>query len=658
MTIYVHDWPTWRAVAAGRPPAKTDLVLTESPLVYERLRERGHRVEGLVNTVDPAEWTRLADLADDLNRHWEQTLDQVSAPEFDGLRIGFACRLLTWYILDNCLYKGRLLEAILDRYGPLQVPYRRDVSANRLDGNPGTDSSLILRGCNYLALTAQAGDWGDRVRLQPLPDGDRAEVPPARPKASAGQRLTEGLMRLAGLPWSHQIHRPLRVLTGLAERVRRAPVDSRRRVAVFRYNPLAHLAALGLLGRGFQVSFLRLPPIPADLAATSGGRLSWESRLLPRDLSRRAVELGVEFAVRAAVARISSYLRDGFLDRTRWLVNHIDHLVTDQGLGPGSLLLTNEVVDPWQRCLVQLLVGRGVTAVGFAHGAVSRSRFSLRQSKFSARSLPVARVDFAAADAEYDRRAIGCSGPIHVQGTRQFYTAMWPKLARHLARRRWRIPRGRRCLIFATTHFSHDNTRLLDEVKDLAYWLFLKHVLVDVIGPSGLATVVKLYSKGGDDPDRSESRVLQETALRPNIQVETDPIFSQSRFAADLIMIDRPEATLDWALNTGIPLIYLNQTFTPLNPALTEAVKTAMFYVDTGLPGWEEELTGLLRLTAPDIRARWEDLRPGRTRFNRRQVLGPPRRTRDMVRFLIDLPDRLGFEPGGPTASSKNTGKQ
>ncbi len=631
MAVYVHDWPTWQDWSSGAGPARGELLLTESPLVWERLTGAGFRLEGLADLIPADDLTRLADLADEVNDAWEQTLDAVLADLFPGIRTGYALRHVTLRVLHNMFYKGRLLAEVVRRYGPVTVPYQAGRPHNDL-GSSELTQAIVIQGCNYLALVAQAGGGDGRVELTSL---NGAEHPPRRAGLSSprpGSRLLAQALRLTAMPAATMLYRPLTALSRLG---RAGSPD--RTVLCYEYNHLANAAAWGLWQRGWRVRFFHPPAGRAEFEIAPTEREGLVTALLPADAIDRAGRLDVAPALEAAARRTVNYLTGPVAGRILFLSREADRILADQGAGPGTIFLSNDLYDPVPRCLGQVFERRGLVLVGFAHGCLGRSRLHQRFHRSSPRDLVRAHVDYTEADGTFYRRIAGDSGqPIHVQGTRQVYRAAWPRLSRWLARRLWRLP-PEPTLVFAPTFFARDNTYLVDEVKDLAYWFLLKKVLREAIGPSRRHTVLKIYAKGESDLLESDFGAACVADLPPNVRIEAEPPFPLSRFAADLLLIDRPESTLEWALSCGVPLIFLNHRFAPVNPEVRPQMEAAMFFIDAFEEGWIERLRDLLSLPLAELVARWEAMAPARQEYNQCCALGPDRPIRDMVKFVTGL---------------------
>lgn len=113
------------------------------------------------------------------------------------------------------------------------------------------------------------------------------------------------------------------------------------------------------------------------------------------------------------------------------------------------------------------------------------------------------------------------------------------------------------------------------------------------------------------------------TPLNPAVRLIDRGDFRFVRSAVDVIILESLMSTLGFAFGTGVPLVFLRQAEVDPLPDVEQALKQAVFVVDTRDDGWDERLVALLNQPDKDFKKAWEKMAPAREAFLQEYVFGP-----------------------------------
>ena len=310
--------------------------------------------------------------------------------------------------------------------------------------------------------------------------------------------------------------------------------------------------------------------------------------------------------------------------------------------GRRRVILSNGLFGPLGAQAYGQCKARGVTVVGFEHGATTGLAASA-QAKIDyseATNCDAVLVSSERAAEAFSAVGRGPALDIAVVGLPdQARRTMRKRWQRRLARRRLGIKGGRSVVMHVSTYPRFGNLypgggapgetvafnvdrRLITEV-----YTALDHRVVFKPYPAQRLAYEPPYAQLFDLP--------------PNLTLADDQDFRYIRAAADVLVTATPTSTLGWCVGTGVPLIWLDsELINPLLDAgLRQAFRDSFLVVDLDTSDWTDRLRALLNRDAGEIQADWQTRAEARATFLERCVTGPPgstgRRGARLVKSLI-----------------------
>ena len=187
----------------------------------------------------------------------------------------------------------------------------------------------------------------------------------------------------------------------------------------------------------------------------------------------------------------------------------------------------------------------------------------------------------------------------------------FPRLQRASARRYLGVSRNESTLIYVTNLALNNVPIGYGTSTDREYALF-QGKLVDSLATFAGRVIIKPYpSHRYADPEQ-----IWQMPLPDNMVLSPFGEFRHIRWAADVLVLDLCSSTLGWAMNTDIPLIYVDNTSNPMTDRAAEAARRSIFYISSMESNWEEALNANLRLSKTDRNSKWTEMAGARRQFN------------------------------------------
>lgn len=647
MDIGINDWQIWVVYSKRYPVGPKDRLFTESPGVYEALKD-SYMIEDISGTVTMDEANDLGRRVVRLCFEWQAEIDRFFEPITPGIPIGKILGRSLPNVMNCFCYHHLLLErAVSDASDRIVVPYLTAEPKNVLQSEQIV--SLAPVQTNYFGLVAQHGGTSEIIEALPL-DKDQFGSPNMLPgkvteRMGAWQAFLSVLLLsmstrsiwLQSLLFNRVYSRHwVKILLSIL-------LPKRRHAFFFLMNDLNIHLVHHLLLRGVRVSRV----------SVSGGTASERADALDATgladvLIALCKDKDMVVPLAAAAKRIQYYVSGYFLPLYKTLQ---ESQQTDIETAPATCkacFLTNSLGDPRDILLSRLFHNAGVPVINFQHGGIGLVEMYNLSQHFSDMSNSDGFVCFNEYERDFYKALTGDRGiQFFVKGVKHEQSAPFPRIARRLARRLWNVRGDDKVLLYAPTRFKEGQVFPFD-VYDMKYWAWMKALLYDGVAKSDVQCVVKVHQKGlwsslQATLYQKRKNPLLEIELPGNVYIEFYPQLNYSRFAADILLIDRATSTLGWALAADIPLIYVEMPFSRLIPEVRDAMNRAVFVVDGSEEAWTDILRRLLDMPLNELKSRWRKKEGDRQRFNERYVTGPDRGYKDLTEWVFNVEPKPDF---------------
>jgi hypothetical protein len=653
MNILIDDWQTWVGYASAHRVDPSDHIITESPGVYEALRDE-YRVFDISKGINPGEAYEMGEWIVKLSLTWQAIIDKAYGSVVPDLHMGTVMGVNLPRIMILFCHHFILLDQFMKETGEtLLIPYMDYPQNDLYTGSIRKSVSLI---CNGFALAAQSpeGPKGIQLMKLPVPAAGQKGEPTGRIHHPARKpNLNNRLLRFASVhnhipslfAWRFLIQKPF------ARSVFKRWARSDDLVFIYRRSGPLLRAIFPLLRRRIGIIPVEEPPYSEK---TEDGILA-KATISLSDMIGDALSdmpepyLPLRPALMGAAIRIEKYIHHVLIPKYKCLRSSLEALFSKSETCRRRVLLTNSLADPEENVLAALFRKMGIPVINFQHGGIGLLKIYGTYQRFSDMTRSDGYVCFNKYEHEFYRELTGHDKlRFFVQGTKGIFDAPLPRLARKFARRGWGIDRGTKTLLYAPTRFKEGRVWLPHDLLDMKYWSWMRRLVFDVMGQAKLTCVIKLHQKGlspSSTKGQKEKQHFYEIRKNPltaidlprNVRIQFYPELNYSRFAADILMIDRATSTIGWVLASNIPFIYLNHPLQPLREDIRDIMKESVFLIDVDKEGWKETLIDLLNLPVQKLTEKWKHKGKARERFNRDYVLGPRKGADGMLRWILDV---------------------
>ena len=186
----------------------------------------------------------------------------------------------------------------------------------------------------------------------------------------------------------------------------------------------------------------------------------------------------------------------------------------------------------------------------------------------------------------------------------------FPKLQRMAARKYLGIAADEAVLIYVTNLAINNVPAGYGTATDLEYANFQRR-LVEALSHFPGRVVIKPYPVYRyHDADQ-----IWQMPLPANAVLCPFGEYRHIRWAADVVALDLCSSTFGWAMNSNVPMIYIDNLSGPMTDRAVESVRRSVFYFSSMEDGWESDLEAHLKLPHQDMVSKWMAMGPARQEF-------------------------------------------
>ena len=193
----------------------------------------------------------------------------------------------------------------------------------------------------------------------------------------------------------------------------------------------------------------------------------------------------------------------------------------------------------------------------------------------------------------------------------------FPKLQRMAARKYLGIAGNEPVLIYVTNLAINNVPAGFGTATDKEYADFQRR-LVEALSHFPGRVVIKPYPVYRY-PDADQ---IWQMPLPANAMLCPFGEYRHIRWAADIVALDLCSSTFGWAMNSNVPLIYIDNLSGPMTDRAVEAARRSVFYFSSMEDGWESDLIAHLKLPRKDMVSKWMAMADARQEFDMQFVNG------------------------------------
>ena len=293
-----------------------------------------------------------------------------------------------------------------------------------------------------------------------------------------------------------------------------------------------------------------------------------------------------------------------------------------------GILLTNSLGSPIETLQAYFYRKQNIPVVSSQHGATGL----LVLYKYLQHYSSMKRCDYFICFNDYEIEQYienndkSDKNIFFTYGVSKHYKSFFSIISRYVVRKMWGIGRKEKVVLYAPTRFKEGQVMPYDNY-DMKYWDFMKNIVDGALKRSDATNIIKIHQKGlsshkEKDVYANRKNPWLDMELSQNIKVQSYPQLNYSRYAADILIIDRATSTLDWAISSGVPLIYIDNIYSPLSSNLKDKISKAVFFIDACVDGWENVLLDTVNMSEKKIKQKWVYMKEYRDKFIDDYVLG------------------------------------
>lgn len=638
----INDIATWYFANKEYSFNFDDVVYTEDSYVYELLCLNGYMVRVPSQEISDKAIDGCEDLALEYANFLKNELNRPAKSGEDSVRWGNVLNLGFAYFVSTVLTRVFELEYVLSKGERIIIPYLAGDGQNRL--NASLPRLTHIR-CNYYALLFQfmqkKGPFvtEELVELKALPQAfaDYGTERKAKQQdvSTLKQLSCRGLSLLSGdvKMWERILCRRLHLSGSMGM------VGRERLCFILGDNRMINSLIIPMLLSGVRLSYLD-PGRPADVGESVVTPRPGRKRLAEtaRDWSKaRGASEVIRGAMELLVCRIEDYLEH--LRRNNHFLSSKAQAQMPDGRGT---VLSVSTHDHQAALFYENIRNTGLRMFCFTDGASGLNRCDRFIEQFSDKGMCYAYVTHNRYDEDFYRQLHSDpEQPIYNYCLFGHVQPRWPWLSRQLSRMLLKQRLRERLIVYAPTRFKADHRSVKGDFKDISYWQFMKKLAVSVLNELDVQVFIKTYGKevypGQMKRDVGEAgHPLELLNLAKHITVQSYPRLNYIIHAADVLIIDRATSTIQAALASGCPLVFVNNPSHPLDTDVINIMDRSLFLVDAHQKGWQAHLRELLSLPGAELKARWISKRRDREYFKRHYVFGENASKKRLIRWISD----------------------
>ena len=614
MNIVIYNLSTWRAFANIGMVSDLAKLYTGAPGVFEYLSS-DYDITNIYESVTIEELDRIGCEMFKLSHDWLSIINNKYAGVIDDISVGNVLGIGFPILINTLVHHYILLERLSESSEEeILVPYLSDDNENILDSRK---SFLQKEGVNWFGLIAQSGSM-PKVRAIPV-NNKRVYNEFSVARGSLKDNIYSFVLKLGAI--NRFIF--LRVLLSnsfLNKWYNNVIARKNTLVYVFLINTIILSALPTFIKKRVLLKSISLPDF-----SENGNKSIYNVSL--KDSLLRKINSGEHILpLKLAAQWIESYINDYLLPvsvRIRDSVN--SYYVCDYE--SESVFFTNSLASPLEILLAYFFKNKGVPIVSSQHGAIGL----LKQYEVSQPYSVMVYCDFFVCFNDYEKNfhlnyVKDSPGKFYEKGVLDLHEGGLKNLTRLLIRKRWNLTQYEKVVLYLPTRFKDGQLTPYD-TYDMKYWFFMKEMVFEVFSKNKAKNIIKIHRKGVVKYHEKAIHAARDNPwlyinLPENVNVYSYPQLNYSRYAADILIIDRATSTLGWAIVSGIPVIYINTPHSPLLPNIKEKISKALFLVDAQDTSWQDKLLKYTSMDIEKLKSDWSKKQNDRDEFITDYVLG------------------------------------
>ena len=630
--VLINDWSTWLGYRNSQAYSEYDTILTESPAILEASR-RSHQSIDLSSMFSDAATDQIALDGLQIGNVWREALNEWSEATNYEVRIGHVLGKNLPYMLISTLHKWYVLREVLKRYEDhvsIIIPVLKGDDWKYLANTKLSDPQDNW----YQIFAERIGDA--RLRVVSV-DCTRAEARGLGPDVANEGPVNKFLyFCLRGLIFfearlQNRFYWHARFVRSWVNYFFNVSENNSVRLILFLPNELIDHTLSALQKVWYEI--IKLP-------VANGLNLEKHSIIevdkIKSVLTDQGFDKEIQTPLEICRESLTNHLQEVVFPKVAWMEKYCDDLGLCKEEKIKSVLFTNGFGSSSDHIVGQQLQNRGVQVISFQHGLVGLMKFyNFYGERYGPPSFADKCVVFSKFEKEYYRSMLSNQSSTkfvikNVSIGRQFLSRF---TLRYLIRYLWSAL-GQHMVLYAPTLF-HQGIMWPHDRRDNVYWHIQKE-LISVFGEINSRVVVKLHQKSIDpgttrDLYLDRRHPLEEIELPENVTTKMYPLLDYSCFSGDILIIDHATSTIQAAIMSGVPLIYLDLPCSPLNENVVEAFRKAIFLVDLKSGDWKTKLKSLLCMDMNDLQRIWNEKESYRKEFIEEYIDGSDGEIRELV---------------------------
>ena len=405
MKLLINDWQTWVAYSSTYPVDSSVSIVTESPGVYEILKE-SYMVKDISDSATNAEANKMGEFIIQLSMKWQELIDEAYKSVVADVQIGRMLGRFLPQIMLSCCYSYTALRHLQEEeIKCILLPFLTEQPQNNLFSKSITQLTPLT--CNYFALVAQGQNISRNIKLIPLPisGANRVEVLPSESsdQIPIKKRINSTVLRLTS---THNQILPLFILKYIYQNQHIRPylqrlIKNDYHVFIYKRSNLILSSILPFFLKRIAVTRVNDPD---GLGATQDRKDIPEISLM-NVLSNTISDIDSSFhylkqPLGVAAIRTEKYLNHYLIPYYKHLKNYLSKSFLLADRYKKNVLLSNCIAGPEENLLGDCFRKRGIPVINFEHGAIGLIKHYRTTQLFS----DMTRTDGYVCFNEYERR--------------------------------------------------------------------------------------------------------------------------------------------------------------------------------------------------------------------------------------------------------------
>ena len=611
-SIVVANWKTWESYLHHKENNDPSVIYTACPGVFESISDK-YTVFDISKSITISEANRLGEDILIVSDKWKRVISRYYKDKISYFDMGEVLGRNLPMIMNALVYHYNLLALQAKSTNKvLYVPYLEDGINDVLYSQRQV---LQKSQINWFGLIAQSKKL---TNVESIPVTKLSKTTYRKPQ-SVFQILSSLIIKLSGsnLFVCSKILLFQKYVNKLYNNIW---AKNDKQVLFFLTNDLVFSMMPRFIRRKVNLSPVKLPKLEQHT------KYEEQSHKLRDELMREVINKGYEVPLEIAADCIESYINCTLLPASSVFQNKVKDILSKSKCNK-FVFLTNSLGGSLESIFAYAFRGEGVPIISSQHGAIGL----LKQYEVWQQYSSMVRCDYFVCFNSYEkdfflRFVKDKLSKFYVQGIQNAYRGRFKSVVRYIIRRQWRVPFNKKLVLYLPTRFKEGQVLPYDNY-DMKYWLFMKKIVFDVFEKNNACNVIKVHQKGitihnQKNEYRNRKNPWLSIDLPNNIFIRSYPQFDYSRYAADILIIDRATSTLGWALASNIPLIYIDSHHSPLVPNIKKKISKVVFLVDAYEVNWKEKLLEYTSMDKQLMINEWQLMKQERDKFIVNYVLG------------------------------------